>query len=161
MGRHRHTCLGISSLLLATDQTVRERGLCELRAAWLVIDCADKQSLVSPAVKRVAAAVPWTNEIFTRELLGLLACHDFKLVSPPALHMVRSVFEGLCQTAVVENGHRSIRALAGGGSGGGVASILTRYERPHFKEVLKDSAWGQRFGSIVFVCCPSCAFLNW
>lgn len=105
-------------------------------------------------------ALPWVAGVYNRELFLLLACHDFEFISPPALHMARTLFTGFGQRAVVENANSSIRIAAGHAGGGGIASRLTRFEGPHADGILKDRGSSQ--GRSVFplsFCSPSAAGL--
>lgn len=139
INRHKYICPGIFALLIDGTEESKQLGLRLAKEVWTVLDEMDRMANLYPAVQAVVSAIPWASEVFNRELLMMLACHDFMYLSPPALHMVKTLYSGFGQTAIVESANKTIRDVSGKTGGGGTASRVTRYERPHIAGVMKDA----------------------
>jgi len=133
--RFTDTCPFIFSMLLSKSLATRNIGLARARRVWTTLDAVDSRRHLSIHVRHMIAACPWTEDVYNREVLILLAHHGFTWTPPPVERMLKAHFYGWLQSAVVENGNRACRNMAREANNQGMSN-LKKYVYPHLAKVI-------------------------
>ena len=89
-------------LLCRTSDKVAE-ALEEQELNWKTLIACEKLHSTEPEIQKLLKAMPWVQNDVCREVLTMLAQHDFKHVQAPARSLVTAMFRGPNHSAHVEN----------------------------------------------------------
>lgn len=98
---------GIFAMLRKRDAVAA--ALQELKAMWQVITGFEVLANANPALASVMRNVPFFLNPVVRDIFVLLSQHGFLLVPPAVTKMLRAIFDGFCQTVLVERAFQKLQ----------------------------------------------------
>lgn len=110
-------------------------GLRLLREAWGTLTVAEVMQHRYPSVGVVLRSVGWAWNTVIREILVLLAQHDFRIVPPPVAQMIDTIASGFGGSVINERCFRSYADCKRENSNGQVSRVR-RYYHPVSSKVL-------------------------
>lgn len=98
---------GIFAMLRKRDAVAA--ALQELKAMWQVITDLEVLANANPALAFVMRNVPFLLNPVVRDIFVLLSQHGFLLAPPAVTKMLRTIFDGFCQTVLVERAFQKLQ----------------------------------------------------